>query len=200
MPVYESIKNADNKIVISAENRDSVVFGWDKVIAALADKVAAGAKVIAIDGWYGIDYAKIASALADKIGGATLLPASELYLTRDEIIAYNQPYVTDDPGFGKVNRFGVIEDIMNADAVAAAKAKMASGDVIVIYGEGASIKEFADVIDVKCYVDNTHQKVQWDMWTDRRHKELQLEGIPLFRLLYAQASEGLHVRSYGLLH
>ena len=176
MPVYESIKNADNKIVISAENRDSVVFGWDKVIAALADKVAAGAKVIAIDGWYGIDYAKIASALADMIGGATLLPASELYLTRDEIIAYNQPYVTDDPGFGKVNRFGVIEDIMNADAVAAAKAKMASGDVIVIYGEGASIKEFADVIDVKCYVDNTHQKVQWDMWTGKLVSFGQTEG------------------------
>ena len=97
MPVYESIKNADNKIVISAENRDSVVFGWDKVIAALADKVAAGAKVIAIDGWYGIDYAKIAKSLADKIGGATLIPASELYLTREEISAYTQPYVTDDP-------------------------------------------------------------------------------------------------------
>ena len=29
MPVYESIKNADNKIVISATSRDSVVFGWD---------------------------------------------------------------------------------------------------------------------------------------------------------------------------
>ena len=55
MPVYESIKNADNKIVISARNKDSVVFGWDKVVAALADKVAAGAKVIALDGWYGID-------------------------------------------------------------------------------------------------------------------------------------------------
>ena len=35
MPVYESIKNADNKIVISAANKDAVVFGWDKVIAAL---------------------------------------------------------------------------------------------------------------------------------------------------------------------
>ena len=52
MPVYESIKNADNKIVISAQNKDAVVFGWDKVLSALADK---GAATIAIDGWYGID-------------------------------------------------------------------------------------------------------------------------------------------------
>ena len=69
MPVYESIKNADNKIVISAQNKDSVVFGWDKVVDALAAKVAAGAKTVAIDGWYGINYEKIANALAAKIGG-----------------------------------------------------------------------------------------------------------------------------------
>lgn len=167
MPVYESIKNADNKIVISAQNKDSVIFGWDKVIAALADKVAAGAKTVAIDGWYGINYEKIANALAAKVGGATLIAADELYVSREEIIAYNQPYVTDDPGFGKVNQTGVIEDIMCCDAVAAAKAKLASGDVVIIYGVGAAIKEFEAVLDVKCYVDNTHQKVQWDMWTGK---------------------------------
>ena len=171
MPVYESIKNADNKIVISARNKDSVIFGWDKVVAALADKVATGAKVIALDGWYGIDYAKIACALAKKLEAAgkkvTLLPATDLYLSREEIVAYNQPYVTDDPGFGKVNGAGVIEDIMSADAIADAKAKLAAAEVAVIYGVGASIKAFADVADVKCYVDNTHQKVQWDMWTGK---------------------------------
>lgn len=168
MPVYESIKNADNKIVISAQNRESVIFGWDKVVAALASKVAGGAKTIALDGWYGIDYKKIADALCAKIGGnVELIAADELYVSREEIIAYNQPYVTDDPGFGKVNQTGVIEDIMRCDAVAAAKAKLASGNVVIIYGVGAAIKEFEAVLDVKCYVDNTHQKVQWDMWTGK---------------------------------
>lgn len=167
MPVYESIKNADNKIVISAASKDSVVFGWDNVIAKLASLVD-GNKNIALDGWYGIDFEKIAKALADKIGnGVNLIAANELYLSRDEIIAYNQPYVTDDPGFGKVNKTGVIEDIMNKDAVAAAKEKLAAKTGTIIYGEGASIKEFADLLDVKCYIDNTHQKVQWDMWEGR---------------------------------
>ena len=86
MPVYESIKNADNKIKISAANRDSAVFGWDKAISFLADKVKAGAKAIAIDGWYGIDYEKIAVALKDKIGDAVLLPATDLYVSREEIV------------------------------------------------------------------------------------------------------------------
>ena len=85
-----------------------------------------------------------------------------------EIIAYNQPYVTDDPGFGKVNKTGIIEDIMDKAAVADAKAKLSDkSKVTIIYGVGAAIKEFADVLDVKCYVDNTHQKVQWDMQTGK---------------------------------
>ena len=171
MPVYESIKNADNKIVISAANKDSVTFGWDKAIAKLTDLAVSGKKKIALDGWYGIDFEKIAKALGESLKAkgidAELIPANELYLTREEIIAYNAPYVTDDPGFGKVNKEGVIEDIMNKDAVAAAKAKLSAADAAIIYGEGASIKEFADVLDIKCYIDNTHQKVQWDMWEGR---------------------------------
>lgn len=168
MPVYESTKNADNKIVVSAQSRNSVIFGWDKVVAALAGKVADGAKTISLDGWYGVNYEKIATALAEQIQGeVVLIPAYKLYLSRDEIIAYNQPYVTDDPGFGKVNTTGVIEDVLNKDAVAAAKEKLASGKVAIIYGVGAAIKEFEAVLDVKCYIDNTHQKVQWDMWTGK---------------------------------
>ena len=82
MPVYESIKNADNKIKISAANRDSAVFGWEKAVSFLADKVKAGAKTVAIDGWYGIDFEKIAVALKEKVGAATLLSATDLYVSR----------------------------------------------------------------------------------------------------------------------
>ncbi|MBO4979254.1 MAG: hypothetical protein J6D16_02480, partial [Clostridia bacterium] len=171
MPVYESIKNADNKIVISAQNKDSVIFGWDKVASALAALVKGGNKNIAIDGWYGIDFAKIAKAVADKVEGAkvVLIGAEKLFKSREEIIAYNQPFVTDDPGFGKVNKFGVVEDIMCPSAIEEMKKALErkDGQVVIIYGVGASIKAFADLIDVKCYVDNTHQKVQWDMWTGK---------------------------------
>ena len=132
MPVYESIKNADNKIKISAANRDSAVFGWDKAIAFLADKVKAGAKTIAIDGWYGIDFEKIAVALKEKIGAATLLSATDLYVSREEIVAYNQPYVTDDPGFGKVNTTGVLEDIIDSAKVDEFAKTLKSGEVVIV--------------------------------------------------------------------
>ena len=172
MPVYESIKNADNKIVISPQNAESVVFGWDKSLNCLADLLVGGKKTLAIDGWYGIDYEKIAAALAAKVEEkgkkAVLVPAVSLFCDREAVIAYNQPYVTDDPGFGKVNTAGVIEDIMKADALEAVKAQLAGAeDITILYGVGASVKAFEEVLDIKCYVDNTHQKVQWDMWTGK---------------------------------
>ncbi|MBP5466244.1 MAG: hypothetical protein J6Y43_01600, partial [Clostridia bacterium] len=168
MPVYESIKHADNKIKISEKNKNSVVFGWDKVIDYLADKVKAGAKTVAIDGWYGIDYEKIAVALKKKIGGkVTTLSATELFLSREKIIAYNQQYVTDDPGFGKVNNKGVLEDIIDAKKVEEFKKVLKSGDTVIVYGIAAAIKAFDGLYAIKCYVDNTHQKGQWDMWTGK---------------------------------
>ena len=171
MPVYESIKNADNKIVISAKNRDSVTFGWEKVVDKIAALVVSTDKNIALDGWYGINFEKIANAVADKLKAkglrVELFNAADLYKSREDIIAYNAPYVTEDPGFGKVNKAGVIEDIMCADAIKALKAKLASSVVVIAYGEGACIKELADLYAVKCYIDNTHQKVQWDMWEGR---------------------------------
>ena len=72
MPVYESIKNADNKIVISAANKDSVVFGWDEVLETLAAKVKAGAINVAIDGWYGINYEKIANRSPFELSGGQM--------------------------------------------------------------------------------------------------------------------------------
>ena len=171
MPVYESIKNADNRIAISAQSKDSVIFGWEKTADALAALVKGGKKNIAIDGWYGINFEKIAKAVADKVEGAkvVLLGAEKLFLPREEIIAYNAPFVTDDPGFGKVNKYGVIEDIMQPEAIEEMRKALEKkdGQVVIIYGVGASIKAFADLLDVKCYVDNTHQKVQWDMWTGK---------------------------------
>ena len=167
MPVYESIKNADNKIKISAANVSAVVFGWDKVVAFLANKVANGAKTIAIDGWYGINYEKIAVALKNAIGNAELLSATELFVSREEVIAYNKEYVTEDPGFGKVNTKGVLEDVIDPAKVEEFKKVLTSGKVVIVYGVAAAIKELANLYDVKCYVDNTHQKVQWDMWTGK---------------------------------
>ena len=56
---------------------------------------------------------------------------------------------------------------MSEEAIASVKATLDGNDVVIVYGVGAAIKAFEDKLCVKCYVDNTHQKVQWDMWTGK---------------------------------
>ena len=40
---------------------------------------------------------------------------AELYRSAAEIEAYRQPFVTDDPSFGRVNGQGVLEDILERE-------------------------------------------------------------------------------------
>ena len=170
MPVYESTKNAENKITISEQSKSSVIFGWEKAIEKLAaDCGGKDAAVVAVDGWYGIDFERIAQSLKDALGGrqVELLPTRPVFKSREDIIAYNAPYVTDDPGFGKVNKEGVIEDILDPGKVEELRRKLQGGGVKIIYGIGAASRLWSDRLDLVCYVDNTHQKVQWDMWTGK---------------------------------
>ena len=97
MPVYESTKNAENKIVISEQAKKSVIFGWEKSIAKLAAECSDQPDtVIAIDGWYGINYEKIAQALKTALPSkrVKILPVQSVFKSREDIIAYNAPYVT----------------------------------------------------------------------------------------------------------
>lgn len=170
MPVYESIKNADNRIVISKEAKDSVVFGWDKAISKINEKLnqTEGA-VIALDGWYGINFAKIAEGIKKAIGkdDVQMISTQSVFVNRSEIVKYNAAYVTDDPGFGKVNKTGLIEDILDKTEVNKLKAVLKNNKITIVYGVGAASKLWRDELDVVCYVDNTHQKVQWDMWEQK---------------------------------
>ncbi|MDY3004887.1 MAG: hypothetical protein SOR92_10505 [Christensenella hongkongensis] len=170
MPVYESTKNAENKIVISEQAKKSVIFGWEKSIAKLAAECSDQPDtVIAIDGWYGINYEKIAQALKTALPSkrVKILPVQSVFKSREDIIAYNAPYVTEDPGFGKVNKTGVIEDIFDVEKVNELKEKLHAPGIKIVYGVGAASRLWENQIDLICYVDNTHQKVQWDMWTGK---------------------------------
>lgn len=174
MPVYESTKNAVNKIRVSNSTLRSVTFGWRKTIEFLAKEIAGGKNRIALDGWYGINYGRIAGEMAELLKNMNisheLHDASELFLPREDIIEYNRPFVTDDPGFGIVNTDGVIEDILDNEKVEALVSKLAdtkNGCAHIIFGCGSAIKRLSNVLDLRCYIDNTHQKVQWDMWEGR---------------------------------
>ncbi|MDD5598600.1 MAG: hypothetical protein PHV82_11700, partial [Victivallaceae bacterium] len=69
MPLYECCKNAENRVKINDEQINSVRIGKDKVISEIVTEIrkrkSAGEKTVvtALDGWYGVFWKEIISAL-----------------------------------------------------------------------------------------------------------------------------------------
>ncbi len=174
MPLYEDRRNAENRIKISNDAKDSIIFGSDNVIASIAEskKDQDGKMRISLDGWYGVDFQKIVSAVQEKFENqgldVELISTNTLFKSLGDIKRYKQKFITDDPGFGYANRDGCIQDLMDMDKVNNLRKKLSSrqtdAKVIVLYGYGAAIEELAAEFDVKYYFDKTRQPLLWEMW------------------------------------
>jgi len=178
MPVYEYRKNAVNRVTLPFQEQGAIICGTQAVVhhivALLRGKQKPGRPVIAaLDGWYGVDWAQLSAGLsrAAKAQGLKLavVSAAGLYKTEAEIENYRQPYVTEDPSFGRVNRGGVMEDILDDQKIAALKASLGArsgddGGAIIIVGPGADAAALGSLFDLRCYADFTMQPMLWQMW------------------------------------
>jgi mannose-6-phosphate isomerase class I len=178
MPLYEYRKNATNHISLPPAVQDAVVSGPGAVAGAICATVCEKRKpgkpaVAAVDGWYGVDWARLKTALLDaaKAEGllVTIISAAGLYKDEAEIESYRKPFVTDDPSFGYVNRNGALEDIVDPRKIVALKTRLSSrstseGDAIIFFGPGAGISELDGLFDLRFYADFTMQPLLWQMW------------------------------------
>jgi hypothetical protein len=170
MPLYEYRKNAENVVAVPAAVKNSVVCGTPAVCERLVKLLGARKNTsMAVDGWYGVDWAGLAAGLSKAAKKRKLslkiIFTAELFLAEPELEKYRQPFVTDDPSFGTVNGTGVLEDILDAGKVAALKKRLAAKSAtVVVIGPGAAIAELSGSYDVRCYADFTMQPLLWQMW------------------------------------
>jgi len=175
MPLYEDRRNAENKIKVSDFCRDSIVIGpvdtMDTLLSAIAEKTSllGRAPVVALDGWYGVDWKAIVALLAERDGGKTIerfMSVNALFKGREEILAYKKTFITDDPGFGYVNDKGSLADLMNRSALdeLITELSVSAEKCCVLYGCGSATPELVDVIDLVVYFDKTRQAILWQMW------------------------------------
>ena len=171
MPLYEDRANAENIIAIAQEHCDSVIDDNSSVYAefikAIKDRSAKLARplVAAFDGWYGVEWEKIISALknSDKDGLiSSYIDMGEYFKPVSEINSYKQKNITDDPGFGYVNSDGTIEDLLEKEKIIESAKKIQAN--AIIYGCGAATSTLAEYIDFIAYFDITRQPVLWKMW------------------------------------
>lgn len=162
MPLYEGRHNAENVIKISDAAKSAISFTAEETVARLLDVIASADGAVALDGWYGVDYAAVVAALKARGCSAEFVNVNTLFLDDEAIAVYKKPFITDDPGFGYCNMDGAIIDIMDKGKVAALKASLKRG--VVVYGCGAAIPELFDGYAVTMYMDKTRQPLLWQMW------------------------------------
>lgn len=168
MPLYEDRKNAENRIAVSDQCMDSFVSGTEAVAeqirAAINNKAARINRqpVVAFDGWYGVDW----SAVIDLFPEYQVIDFASMFQSREEIAAYKQTFITNDPGFGYVNADGHIIDILDHKKLDNLKEQLGSkADVIrVVYGYGSAVPLLEDQLDLVFYFDKTRQPLLWEMW------------------------------------
>lgn len=171
MPLYEDRKNAENIITIPKERCDEIIKGTNPVYAgilkAVKDKSAELKRpaVAAFDGWYGVDWENIIAAFknfdAEGSVGA-YINIADYFKSAEQIKAYKQKNITDDPGFGYVNADGKIEDLFDGGKTDELSEKLQPG--AIIYGCGASAPGLSEYADIVIYFDMTRQPVLWKMW------------------------------------
>jgi len=180
MPLYEYRKNATNHVPVGSAIQQEIVCGTEpalsRILALLQEKGKTSGKpaMAAVDGWYGVDWIGLKAGLRDaaetKGFPLEIISTADLYLPAPEIEAYRQPFVTDDPSFGRVNGDGVLEDILDREKVAELKARLAAtatlnkAGAVIVLGPGAAVAELEGLYDVRFYADFTMQPLLWQMW------------------------------------
>ncbi|MCL2665083.1 MAG: hypothetical protein FWE82_05670 [Defluviitaleaceae bacterium] len=166
MPLYEYRKNAENFIKVSDACLNSFADGTQAVLAAIEkavrSKETSGRKpVIAFDGWYGVDW----KTINEKFKDYEKYDIANVFINRKKIAEYKQAYVTDDPGFGRVNSEGRIADLIdNAKLEKLKNILLKNGSrVRLVYGSGAAADGWFP-FDLIVYFDKTRQPLLWQMW------------------------------------
>jgi hypothetical protein len=170
MPLYEGRHNATNSIIVEEAVHASVITGTGAAIAKMAEAALTALgqnRPIAIDGWYGVDYGALVSALDRefKQRGFTVafISTNTLALDQEAIRRYKQRYITEDPGFGYVNDKGSFFDLFDNQKITNLKEQFGQAPTAVI-GCGAAIPELFDSYGMVFYCDKTRQPLLWQMW------------------------------------
>jgi len=182
MPLYESRQNAENRIKVPKAVSNSLVIGSKAVLAEITRLIRRQRRqckrpvTVALEGWYGVPWKKIAAGLtrAARAAGLTLElhDVNAVFKPLAEVRQYKRRYITDDPSFGYVNDHGTIADLMDRSKLLALRqhlraAKREQGNnraAVVVYGSGAAVPEFGRAYDLMFYFDKTLQPLLWQMW------------------------------------
>jgi len=176
MPIYENRQNAENRLILSDAEFQSITTGADafsEIVRLFTEKFSGNnGAVLCCDGWYGVEFREIAEKLQEKLATAgnkdiELIPASGFFKSAGAIAEQKHPWITDEPAFGRVNEGETLADYSDPEAVKAMNDRIssliASGKAVIVYGPGAAFTD-ASLPGILAYFDHTADPMLWKMW------------------------------------
>ena len=101
MPMYSDKTNAENRITISDESRESIVFGAQKIADALLERLMEAPEKplrLALETWYGVPVEELIAVVLSraKSRGITVqcFDTVDMFKSVTEIKRYKQKFIT----------------------------------------------------------------------------------------------------------
>jgi hypothetical protein len=161
---------------------DSIVFGTPAALRAIVSRIGELSKrkkrpvAAAFDGWYGVEWGRLGLGLAEwgTRSGVSLefVNFNSCYRGPDQVKRYREPFISGDPGFGRVNREGSIGDLLDESKTGELAERISRFErgnpkgpsALVVYGCGSAFEGRHDLYDITFYLDHTTQPLLWKMW------------------------------------
>lgn len=187
MTWYTSIRNCINHPKVDKTWSDSIIAGGSEVLESIFELTKEynnnnnerkNVCVMAIDGFYGINWTVIIEGLQKLFDEQSLkietININDTFKSIKEIERYIKPYLTDDLFFGRVCNRGFIGHLMDSRKIDRLKnnlRKTKRGDIdnkglslFIVYGPGAAISELIRHYDYIFYFDITREHLLRQVW------------------------------------
>ena len=156
---------------VTAEDSDCIQ-GWPAIAGAIRSSLPTGAGLVCIECYPGTFVEELSSNLHKELGPHRQMFAADWYLSSEQINELVEPYLSDDPIFGKMNLLD-IRDFIDAQKISASHSELSisSTGITVVLGTGASL--LIPNFDLLIYAD----LARWEIQQRQRRCEIGNLGI-----------------------
>src|SRR5512138_957417 len=133
--------------------------GWDEILRRIRDRFSSEGCIVAVECYPGVSVAQIRQHFQSAFQWAGTITTEDLFRPERELNKILEPFLGDDPVFGRMNPIG-IADFFDAEKLSQAQkeVKQNSKRLLLLIGPGASL--ISSEIDLLIYAELTRWNIQ----------------------------------------
>jgi mannose-6-phosphate isomerase class I len=156
---------------VTAQDSDCIQ-GWPAIAEAIRSSLPTRSGLVCIECYPGVFVDELSSYFYKELGPHRQLFAVDWYLSSDQINKLVEPYLSDDPVFGRMNSLA-IRDFIDTQKIGALRSELSSSvtGITIVMGTGASL--LIPNFDLLIYAD----LARWEIQQRQRRAEIGNLGV-----------------------